>query len=558
MPVVFLALRRLRGPLIILISVYAIAVLGLTLIPGVNPEGNPEPMSIFHAFYFVSFMGSTIGFGEIPHAFTDAQRMWVLVCIYFSVVAWLYAIGRGIALAQDPAFRQAATRSIFRRAVGRIQDPFYIVCGYGDTGRLLVYGFTKRGMRTTVVDHDQARINDLELTDLEIYVPGLCADAEHPDSLTAAGLNDLHCEGVIAVMSSDHANLKVAITSKLLRPSLHVVCRSEVHDVGINMASFGTDDIVNPFDIFANRLAMALHSPPNYIIHRWLTSPSSTPLSEPLFPPRGHWILCGYGRFGKAVEKFLSTEGVQASIVEVNPELTEAPYDTVTGRGTEANTLREAGVEEAAVRIAGTDDDTNNLSIIMTAREINPELFIVVRQNRQRNAALFEAADVHIVMQRSDIIARTIITRVTNPLLAEFLDQLPQDDPQWSNVLASRISGACQDFAHTWNLTITKPQAPALAVYLFQGKRISLKTILNEANQVNGHKESPLPLLLKRGHKTVMLPEPEMVLEHGDQILFCGPRAVEHRIAWITGNSNALDDAIRAAEKASAVASDLT
>ena len=84
MPVVFLALRRLRGPLIILISVYGIAVLGLTLIPGVNPEGNPESMSIFHAFYFVSFMGSTIGFGEIPHPFTDAQRMWVLVCIYFS------------------------------------------------------------------------------------------------------------------------------------------------------------------------------------------------------------------------------------------------------------------------------------------------------------------------------------------------------------------------------------------------------------------------------------------------------------------------------------------
>jgi voltage-gated potassium channel Kch len=217
-------------------------------------------------------------------------------------------------------------------------------------------------------------------------------------------------------MSDDQANLKVAITSKLLRPSLRVVCRSEVHNVGINMASFGTDDIVNPFDIFANRLGMALHSPANYIIHRWLTSPSSTSLSEPLFPPRGRWILCGYGRFGKAVEKFL----------------TEAPHDTIIGRGTEAHTLRKARIEHAAGIIADTDDDANNLSIIMTAREINPELFIVIRQNRQHNDALFQAADVHIVMQRSDIIARTIITRITNPLLAEFLDgsgQLSSNQP---------------------------------------------------------------------------------------------------------------------------------
>ena len=554
MPVIFLALRRLRGSLIILISVYAIAVLGLTLIPGVNLDGNPERMDFFHAFYFVSFMGSTIGFGEIPYPFTDAQRLWVLVCIYFSVVAWLYAIARGIALAQDPAFRHAVTHNAFSRAVGRIHEPFFIVCGYGDTGRLLVSGFTRRGIRTTVVDRDQARINELELTDLKIYVPGLCEDAEHPDTLISAGLKHLHCAGIIAVTSNDHANLKVAITGKLLRPSLHVVCRSELHDVGINMESFGTDDIVNPFDIFADRLAMALHSPANYIIHRWLTSPSGTPLTEPLFPPRGRWLLCGYGRFGKAVERFLSFEGVQATIIEVDPEHTDAPHDTIVGRGTEAVTLREAGVEEAVGVIAGTDDDANNLSIIMTAREINADLFIVARQNREQNGALFEAADVHLVMQRSDIIARSIITRVTNPLLADFLSQLPQDDVQWSNILASRISGASRHTVHTWNLILTKMHSPALAVSLYKGKKITLAMILDEAHRASEDKESPLPLLLKRNHKTVMLPEADIQLEHGDQILICGPLSAERRVAWVAGNINALDDAIRAAVKEPATA----
>ena len=85
--VILIFLRRMRLPLILLILVYAIATLGLTQVPGVDTDGNQHYLSFFHAFYFVSFMGSTIGFGEIPYPFTDAQRAWVLVSIYTSVLA---------------------------------------------------------------------------------------------------------------------------------------------------------------------------------------------------------------------------------------------------------------------------------------------------------------------------------------------------------------------------------------------------------------------------------------------------------------------------------------
>lgn len=539
MPVIFLALRRLRGPLITLICVYSIAVLGLTLIPGVDGDGNPWRMDFFHAFYFVSFTGSTIGFGEIPYPFTEGQRLWVMVCIYFSVVAWLYTIGRAITLAQEPAFRQAVTYGTFESAVRRIDSHFYIICGYGDTGRLLVRGFTRHDTRTVVIDNDQEQINNLELTDLTLYVPGLRADVNHPDNLIAAGLNHTRCAGVIAVTNSDHVNLKVAISSKLLQPHLLVICRSEIHDVGINMESFGTDEIVNPFDIFADRLAMALHSPANFVIHQWLTSPTNTPLCDPLFPPKGRWILCGYGRFGKAVQKILTSAGVEATIIELDPKRTHAPEDAILGRGTEAVTLRKGGVEQAVGIIAGTDDDANNLSIIMTARELNAEIFIVGRQNRQENDALFEAANLDLVMQRSDIIARTIITRITKPLLTEFLQRLPRDDEESSNILASRISGVCEQTAHTWSVIVTKPQAPALAIALFKEERITLGMLLEYDAEVNPS-HSCLPLLLKRDHESTMMPAMNIQLNHGDQILFAGTKSAENRLAWITGNTNAL------------------
>ena len=89
--VFFLALRRMRAPLIVLIVIYTISTLGLTLVPGVDAQGkSAPPMSFFHAFYFVSYTASTIGFGELPNPFSEAQRMWVTVCIFLSMIGWSY------------------------------------------------------------------------------------------------------------------------------------------------------------------------------------------------------------------------------------------------------------------------------------------------------------------------------------------------------------------------------------------------------------------------------------------------------------------------------------
>lgn len=538
--VMFLMLRRLRGPLIILILVYALAVIGMVLIPGVDDQGEPWRMSFFHAFYFVSFMGSTIGFGEIPYEFTDAQRFWVLGSIYFSVFAWLYAIGRSLALLQDPAFRHAITHAGFRHAVRKLREPFYLVCGYGDTGRTLTRGLTHRGIRAVVIDRDQERINRADLDDLTLYVPNLRADVLDPETLIAGGLRNSHCQGVIAVTNNDHVNLKVAISSKLLNPDSKVICRSELHDVGINMESFGTDHILNPFDMFAERLAMAVHSPARYIIRDWLTSPLDSEPREPLFPPKGRWVLCGYGRFGKVVQQFLSYEGVESTIIEADPDGTDAPPGVIRGRGTEADTLTEAGIETAAGIIAGTDDDANNLSIIMTARDLNSELFTVARQNRQENQAIFEAARLDIVMQRSDLIAREIITRITNPLLTKFLSLMAEEtDEESCNVLASRISGlTATGVPRVWTLAISKVDASAVAITLVQGGRVSLEDLLLDSRHRERH--DCLPLLLQRGKSPRLLPPLETPLELGDRILLCGAPAATHRIYWAANHQESL------------------
>ena len=126
--VIYMILRRLRVPLIILIAVYAISIFGLAIAPGVDPDGNPWRMGFFHATYVMSYTATTIGFGEVPFPFSDQQRAWLIISIYLSVLAWTYAVGSVFAMTIDRTFRRTVARNVFRWQVLFITFNFIIKC----------------------------------------------------------------------------------------------------------------------------------------------------------------------------------------------------------------------------------------------------------------------------------------------------------------------------------------------------------------------------------------------------------------------------------------------
>jgi Trk K+ transport system NAD-binding subunit len=539
--VVFLILRRMRAPLMVLIIAYAVSILGLVLIPGTDADGAPWRMDFFHAFYFVSYMATTIGFGELPYEFNEAQRMWTVVSVYLTVISWLYAIGKILSLIQDPAFKQAVVEQSFARGVRHIAEPFYIICGYGDTGSLLVRAMAQRNMRTVVVDTDPERVNELELEDLNIYVPGVCADASLSITLKEAGLLHRHCVGVVALTDDDQVNLKIAITTKLLHPGIKVICRAETHEAEANMASFGTDRVINPYDTFAHRLALALHSPGTHLLYEWVTGVPEAPLPVPLYPPHGNWVMCGYGRFGKAVKSNLDREGVDTVIVEADPVGTGCENFCVVGAGTEAETLRTAGIESAAGIVAGTDNDANNLSIIMTAGELNPDLFMVARQNKRDNDDIFQAALLDLVMQRSEIIARDIFAMLTTPLLDNFLHLILKESNEWANEQISRLTAVIGEVVpDIWYYPLDEASTPAVYQVLQEGGTVQLDDLLRDSRD-RSERLSCLPLLLMRkSGEEILFPHEEESLQVGDQLLFGGKTGVHERMKWPLQNRNAL------------------
>ena len=353
------------------------------------------------------------------------------------------------------------------------------------------------------------------LENLPVHVPALCADARLPGNLSQAGLNHPQCQGVLALCRDDQVNLKIAITARLLSPGLMVISRAQSHDTEANMESFGTESVINPFDTFADRLALALHSPDMHLIHEWLTAIPGMPLPERLNPPRGAWVLCGYGRFGKAVQRCLQFEGMPMTIIESDPVKTEAPRDVIVGRGTEAVTLRAAHIEDAVGIVAGTDDDANNLSIIVTARELNPKLFLVARQNDRENDAVFEAARLDLVMQRARAISRRILALITAPLLTDFLRLARHQKTEWAQGLIETLrpvlGGVAPDL---WTVSVSAEEAPAVEEWL----RLALLQNPHDRQE----RLRCLPLMLQRAGEGQLLPQDDFEIQSGDRILFCG------------------------------------
>ncbi len=541
--IVFIIFRRMRRPLITLTVIYSIAILGLVLIPGQDANGNPWHMDFFHAVYFTSFMATTIGFGEIPFEFTDAQRLWVTFSMYAGVIGWLYAIGTILTLVQDKTFQQSLAESRLAKRIRQLREPFYLICGYGETGSELVRGLTDVGQHVVVIEIEEKRSNLIKIDNLREYVPILQGDARQPLHLKHAGLEHPQCRAVVAVTNDNEANLKIAIASKLLHPDIKVICRADSQEIEDNMASFGTDFIIDPYDSFATSLATAIRVPGLYLMQSWLYSGNKNHrLDEPVYPPtHSHWVVCGYGRFGKAVYDRLKKEDIKVIVIEAKPELTGEPQEgVVLGPGTEAKTLIEASISTACGLIAGTDNDVNNLSIVVTAKNLNPDLFTIVRQNHSDNLDIIKAVKADMVMHPSKIIADKIRVLLGTPMLHDFMSLAIYKDNDWACELVSRISGLVGNHVpRIEQVIINRLHAEAVIDILEGGENVLLGDLLrdpwNRERSLNC-----IVLMLQTRSDKILLPGPEIEIKPDDHLLVCTGRAGLTRFYWSLQHDNIL------------------
>ena len=524
---IFLILRRMRTPLIVLITIFAVSVLGLTLIPGQSGTG----MSFFDAFYFMSYTASTIGFGELPEPFVPAQRLWVTAAIYLTVIGWAYAIGSLLALVQDRAFRRALALQHFTRKVKRLREPFLLIVGHGRTGELLCHSFDAMGKRVVVIDVAEERIDALELGSYRADVPGLVADGRDPGHLGVAGLRNPRCEAVLALTDDDEANLAVAMTAALLRPDLPVIARTISPAAADRIRAFGDPTVVNAFDRFGDHLRVAMRAPASFQLMTWLESGPGTALPDRGRPPgEGRWVVCGYGRFGREVTADLRAEGLDVTVVEPRGETRAGPdVETVEGSGNDPEVLDRAGVPDAVGFVAGTDNDTTNLSLVSDARRLNPSLFVAARQNRPASAPLFEAMGVDSLLVPAEVVAHEVFAQLSTPLLWRFLQQVPAQGDRWAADLIDRMTAQCgHRLATPWKVRLHRQEAPALVGWLGSGEA-RLGEVLRDPER-REERLAVVVLMVLRHHpdgaeECFMAPADDLPLALDDELLLIGAAA---------------------------------
>jgi voltage-gated potassium channel len=149
-------------------------------------------------------------------------------------------------------------------------------------------------------------------------------------------------------------------------------------------------------------------------------------MAETIESLRDHFILCGYGRVGSTVARELEARGVRVVVVDINQaSLDRAQHDghlVVPGDATNDEILIQAGIRRARGLVTTLDSDANNVYVILSARALHRELFILGRSNAAGADAKLEQAGADRVVSPYTMAGRRIAELAIRPRLADFID----------------------------------------------------------------------------------------------------------------------------------------
>jgi voltage-gated potassium channel len=143
---------------------------------------------------------------------------------------------------------------------------------------------------------------------------------------------------------------------------------------------------------------------------------------------RDHYILCGYGRVGEEITRDLVEHGVAFVIVESNPEALSRAQRSghlyIEGDATQDDILQRAGIERARALLAASDSDAGNTFIVLTAKALNPNLFVVARAGHPQSEPRLERAGADRVISPYSIGGRRMALSALQPAMVDFMDLL--------------------------------------------------------------------------------------------------------------------------------------
>jgi voltage-gated potassium channel len=149
-------------------------------------------------------------------------------------------------------------------------------------------------------------------------------------------------------------------------------------------------------------------------------------LDKQLRQLKDHYIVCGYGRMGRGLCRYLSQKQLDFAVIEKNPNRTSGMDNDgilyVLGDSTSEANLTIAGIDRASTLMATLGTDAANVFLVLTARRRNHELFIVARANENESIDTLYAAGANVVVSPYEIGARRMAHAILRPTVIHFLE----------------------------------------------------------------------------------------------------------------------------------------
>ncbi len=142
----------------------------------------------------------------------------------------------------------------------------------------------------------------------------------------------------------------------------------------------------------------------------------------------GHTIVCGWGRVGRAVGRYLTGLGDEVVVVDLDPRrVAEIPFPAIVGDVTDDETLRTAGIMRARALVAAINTDAENVYVTLSARALRPYLVILARARTDETESKLLRAGATRVVNPQRIGGQRIAAAAAQPNVVEFLDVVMHD-----------------------------------------------------------------------------------------------------------------------------------
>ncbi|MEO1013163.1 MAG: potassium channel protein [Bacteroidota bacterium] len=209
---------------------------------------------------------------------------------------------------------------------------------------------------------------------------------------------------------------------------------SEVKPMGVDGKIFTVVLIVSSVFIFAFGLSVVTE----YILSKnSLQLLKNRKVKKRINSLVNHVIVCGYGRNGRQAAERLIAYKRSFVVIERNKELIEKYEDEalfIEGDANEDDVLRQAGIERAQYLISALPVDAANLFVVLSARQLKKDLFIISRASELTSQKKLRLAGADKVIMPDKIGGDHMASLVVNPDLITFMDKLSMEGGNTTNL----------------------------------------------------------------------------------------------------------------------------